>query len=763
MSKYSFQAEINELMSLIINSFYSNREIFLRELISNASDAIDKHRHVLLTDKQQTPGDDYRIRISTDKEAKTLTIEDNGIGMTRQDMIDNIGTIARSGTRAFMEKMKEGSDSLIGQFGVGFYSAYLVAGNVKVFASKDGEHNVWESDANGSFTIDEWSPDDELRENGSRIVLSLKDDQLEYLEEHKIRGLVKKHNQFISHPIELYVTRTVTEEVPVDDSDTGDKDSSDDAEEAEEGPDTGDKEPTDDAEEGPDTGDKEPTDDAEEGPDIGDKEPTDDADEVPDTGDKEPTDDVRMGKMPESEEVTVEDVDDVKPTTKKVDRIVHEYEQLNKDKPIWTRAPDDVSVEEYNAFYKSISNDFDDPIAKKHFNVEGQLEYRSILYIPKRAPFDLFEKAENKKSNNVKLYVKKVFVTDDSEALLPDWLSFVRGVVDSDDLPLNISREFLQQNKVMKTIQKNLVKKSLDMISDLDDADGDTFYSQFSKCLKLGAYNDTTHREKLLKLLRFHSSLGESMMTLEKYTGGAVDGQESVYYMCGESVEGMRKSPFIERCTKLGINVLLMGDPIDEYLMQHVREFTNSEDKKFSFVSVTKDGLKLPGEEDAMDSDEMKALCVAMKEVLGDKVEKVVTGRRIVDAPACIVTGQHGWSANMERIMKAQALRNDTMNFMAPKKIFEINPEHHIVKRLCDKLGGKKTIDGTTKDVVHLLYEVSLISSGFNFEDPSDFAKRMYRVIGVGTGADDEEVEVYTEIQKMESEPPVDENMEEID
>ena len=470
-----------------------------------------------------------------------------------------------------------------------------------------------------------------------------------------------------------------------------------------------------------------------------------------------------MGKRPESEEVTVEDVEDVKPATKKVDRIVHEYEQLNKDKPIWTRSPDDVSVEEYNAFYKSISNDFDEPIAKKHFNVEGQLEYRSILYIPKRAPFDLFEKAENKKSNNVKLYVKKVFVTDDSEALLPDWLSFVRGVVDSDDLPLNISREFLQQNKVMKTIQKNLVKKSLDMISDLGDADGDTFYSQFSKCLKLGAYNDTTHREKLLKLLRFHSSLGESMMTLEKYTGGAVDGQESVYYMCGESVEGMRKSPFIERCTKLGINVLLMGDPIDEYLMQHVREFTNSDDKKFSFVSVTKDGLKLPGEEDAVDSEEMKALCVAMKEVLGDKVEKVVTGRRIVDAPACIVTGQYGWSANMERIMKAQALRNDTMNFMAPKKIFEINPEHRIVKRLCDKLGGKKTIDGTSKDVVHLLYEVSLISSGFNFEDPSDFAKRMYRVIGVGTGADDEEVEVYTEIQKMESEPPVDENMEEID
>ena len=671
MSKYSFQAEINELMSLIINSFYSNREIFLRELISNASDAIDKHRHVLLTEQQQTPCDEYHIRITPDKEAKTLTIEDNGIGMTKQDIIDNIGTIARSGTRAFMEKMKE-SDSLIGQFGVGFYSAYLVAGNVKVFTSKDDEHHVWESDANGSFTIDEWNPD-APQHRGTRIVLSMKEDQMEYLEEHKIRSLVKKHNQFISHPVELYVSRTV----PVS---TEEADGNVDA----------------------DT----------------------------DTVTVEDVDEIRKGKQPEGEPKT---------------ETVHEYERLNKDKPIWTRAPEDVTDEEYGAFYKTISNDFDEPLAKKHFNVEGQLEYRSILYIPKRAPFDLFEKAEKK--NNIKLYVKRVFVTDDTETL-PEWLNFVRGVVDSDDLPLNISREFLQQNKVMKTIQKNLVKKSLDMISDLNEEDGDAFYSQFSKCLKLGAYNDTTHRDKLLKLLRFHSSLGDSMITLEKYAEGIVDKQESVYYMCGENVDGMRKSPFIERCSKLGINVLLMGDPIDEYLMQQVREFTSSNEQKLKFVSVTKDGLVLPGEETVEDTDDVKALCSAIKEVLGDKVEKVVTGRRIVDAPSCIVTAQYGWSANMERIMKAQALRNDTMNFMAPKKIFEINPEHDIIKRLCSKLGGKKTLDTSSKDLVHLLYEVSLISSGFNFEDPSDFAKRMYRVISIGTG-DDEEVDVFTEIKPV--------------
>ena len=458
MTDYSFQAEINQLMSLIINSFYSNREIFLRELVSNASDAVDKHRHYVLTESKQTPVSDYHIRIIPDKDNKTLTIQDNGIGMTKQDIIDNLGTIARSGTRAFMEQMNKDNDktSLIGQFGVGFYSAYLVADNVKVFTSKEDEHHVWESKANGTFTIDTWNEPD--IEHGCKIVLYLKDDQHEFLDENKIKTLIKKHNQFIIHPIEVYVTKTVTEEV--EDTDT--------------------------------------------------EEPK----ELKDTDTEEP----KELKDTDTEEVTVEDTEDTPKKMKKIEKTVQEFEHVNKDKPIWTRAPEDVSEEEYKSFYKTISNDWDEHLAKKHFNVEGQLEYRSILYIPKRAPYDLFEKSADKKQNNIKLYVKKVFVTDESESLLPEWLSFVKGVVDSEDLPLNVSREFLQQNKVLKNIQKNLIKKSLEMISELSEENTQTFYKEFSKCLKLGAYHETNYRNKLMNLLRYHSSKSDTMITLKNYT-----------------------------------------------------------------------------------------------------------------------------------------------------------------------------------------------------------------------------------------------------
>ena len=525
MTDYSFQAEINQLMSLIINSFYSNREIFLRELVSNASDAVDKHRHFVLTESKQTPVSDYHIRIVPDKDNKTLTIQDNGIGMTKQDIIDNLGTIARSGTRAFMEQLNKDNDktSLIGQFGVGFYSAYLVADNVKVFTSKDNEHHVWESKANGTFTIDTWNDSD--IEHGSKIVLYLKDDQHEFLDDNKIKTLIKKHNQFIIHPIEVYISKTVTEEV----EDT-------------------DEEPKDTEEEPKDT----------------DEEPKDTDEEQKDT-DEEPKD---------TDEVTVEDAEDTeKPKKmKKIEKTVQEYEHVNKDKPIWTRTPEDVTEDEYKSFYKTISNDWDEHLTKKHFNVEGQLEYRSILYIPKRAPHDLFEKSADKKQNNIKLYVKKVFVTDESESLLPEWLSFVKGVVDSEDLPLNVSREFLQQNKVLKNIQKNLIKKSLEMISELSEENIQIFYKEFSKCLKLGAYHETNYRNKLMNLLRYSSSKKNTMITLKDYTENLVEKQECIYYMCGESIEGMKKSPFIERFNKIGINVLLMNDPIDEYMMQQIRE-----------------------------------------------------------------------------------------------------------------------------------------------------------------------------------------------
>lgn len=658
-NSYTFQAEINQLMSLIINSFYSNREIFLRELVSNSSDAIDKHRHETLSAGNSAPND-YSIKIIPDTENKTLTILDNGIGMTKQDLIDNLGTIARSGTKAFMEKLSESKDSasLIGQFGVGFYSAYLVADNLKVYTVKDNESHVWESSANGTFTINENTTEMGDMTHGTKMVLYLKDDQHEFLEETKIKSLVKKHNQFITHPIQIYTTKTVLEEV-----------------------------------------------------------------EDPDPEPEISTDDA---------EVTVEDVEqDKEKPKKKVEKKISEYEQINTESPIWTRAPDEVSADEYNTFYKTISNDWDTPLAKTHFSVEGQLEFKSLLYIPKRAPFDLFEKSQ--KQSNIKLYVKKVFVTDESEHLLPEWLGFVRGVVDSEDLPLNISREFLQQNRVLKTIQKNLIKKSLEMISNLDEKDSEEFYNNFSKCLKLGAYHESSHRTKLMKLLKFHSVKHDKMITLDEYVSGFVPEQKTIYFMCGESINGMKMSPFVERFKKLGIDVILMSDPIDEYMMQQIREY-ESGDEKHPFASVTRDGLKLPGETETEDTDEMKALCNKMKSVLADKVEKVVTSKRVVDAPTCIVTGEYGWSANMERIMKAQALRNDILGGMSrSKKIMEINTEHPLIVNLSEKLKKTGNLEKTDTDIIQLLYEVSLISSGFNFDDSSEFVKRMYRVISLGT------------------------------
>lgn len=680
-NSYEFQAEINQLMSLIINSFYSNREIFLREIVSNSSDAIDKHRHNMLSNGV-TPGD-YSIKLIPDKTNKILYICDNGIGMTKDDLINNLGTIAKSGTKAFMEKLNETQENanLIGQFGVGFYSAYLVSNLVQVYSVKDTEAHVWESNANGNFSIKSWENIKEFdffdHDHGSIIALNMKDDQHEFLEEQKIKGLIKKHNQFITYPIEIYVTKTVTEEI-------------------------------------------EDTEDAE---DI-------EKNETKDSGEDET--EVKIEEVEESEEKSKK--------MKKVEKTIQEFEQINKDKPIWTKNTDDVSEDEYKSFYKSITGDWDDYVAKKHFSVEGQLEFKSLLYIPKRAPYDLFEKG-SKKQNNIKLYVKKVFVTDESEHLMPEWLNFVKGIVDSEDLPLNISREFLQQNKVLKTIQKNLIKKSLEMISDLEPTQYTEFYKEFSKCLKLGAYHESTHRNKIMELLRYNHSKSDSMMSLKEYVDSFVENQDTIYYMCGENVNGMKKSPFIERFNKLGINVLFMNDPIDEYMMQQIREYENG-DKKYKFVSVNKEGLKLPGETTPEDTDDIKNLCTKMKELLDNKVEKVVTSNRIVDAPTCIVTAEYGWSANMERIMKAQALRSDTMGgIMSSKKILEINPQHEIIKNLNTKLKDENQFDKASKDVIQLLYEVSLISSGFQFDDPSEFTKRMYRVISLGT-TDDDEVDI---------------------
>ena len=700
---FAFSADITQLMSLIINTFYKNKDIFLRELISNASDALDKIRYESLTDPSKLESNpELVIEITADKTNKTLTIRDTGIGMTKADLINNLGTIARSGTKAFMEALQAGTSdvSMIGQFGVGFYSAYLVADRVEVISkSNDDEQYVWESSAGGSFTIRPST--DEPLGRGTKIILHIKSDQEDVLEERTIRDLVKKHSEFIGFPIRLWVEKTTEEEVPDDDEEEEKKEGEEEEEEEE----------------------------------------------------------------PKVEEVTEEEATKEK-KTKKVKKVTHEWDVLNKQKPIWMRPKDEVTEEEYNAFYKNISNDWDDPLAHEHFAVEGQLEFRSILYVPKRAPFDMFE--TKKKPNNIKLYVRRVFIMDDCEDLMPDYLNFIRGVVDSDDLPLNISREVLQQNKILHVIKKNLVKRCLQMFETIaeDKEKFKTFYEQFSKSIKYGIHEDSANRERLAKLLRFHSSKsGDDVVSLEEYVEHMKENQPGIYYITGESLEAVRNAPFLEKLKKKGYEVLFMVDAIDEYAMQQLREF-----KEKKMICVTKENLNLEDDEEEKKKleEEKKTfdeLCVLIKEVLGDHVEKVLVSNRLADSPCCLVTSEYGWSASMERIMRAQALRNDAFGMMSAKKIMEINPDNSIIKVLSEKVKANRN-DATVKDLVWLLYDTALLTSGFSLEQPMAFANRIHKLIQLGLSGEDEDVPALEETNTEAAQEAAEEEegeMEEVD
>ncbi|WP_233961544.1 molecular chaperone HtpG [Pectobacterium versatile] len=617
-----FQSEVKQLLHLMIHSLYSNKEIFLRELISNSSDAADKLRFRALSAPELYAGDgDLRVRVSTDKEKRTLTISDNGIGMSRDEVIDNLGTIAKSGTKAFLESM--GSDQvkdsqLIGQFGVGFYSAFIVADKVTVrtrAAGASADQGVyWESAGEGDYTIADITKDD----RGTEITLHLREGEDEFLDDWRVRSVISKYSDHIALPVEIE-SRTESEE--------------------------------------------------------------------------------------EGGESTVS------------------WEKINKAQALWTRSKSEVSDEEYNEFYKHISHDFTDPLSWSHNRVEGKQEYTSLLYIPAHAPWDMWNRDHK---HGLKLYVQRVFIMDDAEQFMPNYLRFVRGLIDSNDLPLNVSREILQDSRVTQNLRNALTKRVLQMLDKLakDDAEKyQTFWQQFGLVLKEGPAEDGSNREAIAKLLRFATTQSDSSaqtVSLEDYVSRMVEGQDKIYYITADSYAAAKSSPHLELFRKKGIEVLLLSERIDEWMMSYLTEFDG---KSFQSVSKADDTLdKLADEENDAQKEAQKALepfVERVKTLLGERVKDVRFTYRLTDTPAIVVTDADEMSTQMAKLFAAAGQQAPEVKY-----IFELNPEHALIKRAADV-----SDDSEFGEWVELLLDQALLAERGTLDDPNLFIRRMNQLL----------------------------------
>jgi len=722
--KFEFQTEVDRMMKMIINSLYKNKDIFLRELISNASDALDKIRVLALTH----PGlleafPDLAIRIKADKEKGLLHIMDTGVGMTKEELISNLGTIAKSGTAEFLKKNSENPDitaaqmtDMIGQFGVGFYSAFLVADKVTV-TSKSHESDkqyVWESDSK-SFSISE-DPRGDTLTRGSQITLHIKDEAKDFLQEDTLKNLITKYSQFINFPIHLWKSRVETVEEPIEEASTED-------------------------------------------------EPKKTEDELEDKDDDED------GKV---EDVKEEADADKKKKTKKIEKTIWEWELINVAKPIWTRKADDITDEEYNAFYKSITKDSSDPLAKVHFTAEGEVTFKSLLFVPKNQPSESFNKYGTK-TEAIRMYVRRVFITDDFQDMLPNYLAFIRGVVDSDDLPLNVSRETLQQHKLLKIIKKKLVRKVLDMLKKISEEEYEKFWGEYSTNIKLGVIEDTYNRNRLAKLLRFQTSALEKgkYTSLTDYVSRMKKDQKNIYYLAGSSYEEVAKSPFVEALKRKGYEVLYLTDAVDEYTVSALPDF-----EEHKFQNVAKDGLKLDDERSKQKQEEQSKQFEPLlqwleKEALKDKIQKAAVSQRLHDSPCALVASQFGWTGNMERLARSNAhskSKDVTRDFyLSQKKTLEINPKHPVVKELLRRVEADEQ-DPQAKDIAVLLFDTATLRSGYYLQDSADYAGRVESLLRKSLGIseseqveDDDDDFMADEEAGGETKPTDEETPEEVD